>query len=55
MEKKKTDKIQDQEKELLQCLEEAKSSNDFIRFDKALVKLHKIRTAQNRPKPEKAK
>ncbi len=47
MDKRKTTKPEDKEKRILELLEQAKQTNDFIKFDKYLKQLHRLRAHPN--------
>jgi hypothetical protein len=46
MDKRNTSTPKDKEKRILDLLEQAKRTNDFIKFDKYLKELHKLRANQ---------
>jgi len=37
------EKVQEKEKKIIEILEQAKSTNDFFKFDKCLKQLHRLR------------
>jgi hypothetical protein len=47
MDKRKITKPDEKEKRIVQLLEQAKQTNDFIKFDKYLKQLHKLRSSHN--------